>query len=174
MSKGDSEANQPRETVFIGLGSNQQQPLQQLQSALARMALVPDVDLVDLSSYYQTPPVGPQDQPDYVNAVACLETALEPTQLLDQLQKIEHAQGRVRDQRWGPRTLDLDILLFGDRIIADERLTVPHPEMHKRCFVLVPLAELQPDITIPRIGSIGTLLAKLDCRDIRKLSADAE
>ena len=162
------------EDVYIGLGSNQKNPQQQLKSALAAIALVDGIDIVGLSSFYQTRPIGPQDQPDFINAVARLHTELTPLQLLDKIQAIETAQGRVRTQRWGPRTLDLDILLFGDRIIEQERLQVPHVEMHNRCFVLLPLAELQPEITIPRKGTIGTLLSKLDCEGIRKLSPSGE
>ena len=131
------------EQVYIGLGSNLGQPAEQLRQALQAMAQLPHTQLLKTSSLYSSAPLGPADQPRYTNAVALLETALEPLQLLDALQAIEQDHGRVRTgERWGPRTLDLDILLFGNEVIAHERLQVPHYQMHLRPFVLYPLAEL--------------------------------
>ena len=133
------------ERVFIGLGSNLAEPVSQLRGALAALDELPLTHLTAVSSLYASDPLGPPDQPRYVNAVAALDTELAPLQLLDALQAIELAQGRVRkDERWGPRTLDLDILLFGDRLIDEPRLKVPHYHMHARAFVLYPLAELAP------------------------------
>lgn len=133
------------ERVYVGLGSNLAEPLQQLKAALAAIAELPDTRLAATSSFYASDPLGPPEQPRYVNAVAALDTALAPLQLLDALQRIEQEQGRVRKaERWGPRTLDLDILLFGSRLIAEERLCVPHYHMHARAFVLYPLAEIAP------------------------------
>ncbi|HKM36648.1 MAG TPA: 2-amino-4-hydroxy-6-hydroxymethyldihydropteridine diphosphokinase [Thiopseudomonas sp.] len=133
------------EQVFIGLGSNLAEPVQQLDAALKALAQLPHTRLIATSAYYSSAPLGPSDQPRYTNAAAHLETDLAPHALLDQLQAIELNQGRQRKaERWGPRTLDLDILLFGERILDDERLCVPHYHMHARPFVLLPLAELCP------------------------------
>lgn len=133
------------EQVYLGLGSNLASPEQQLDAALSALAQLPQSRLVSCSAYYSSAPLGPTDQPRYSNAVALLETDLAPLQLLDQLQAIELNQGRERKaERWGPRTLDLDILLFGNRLINNERLCVPHYHMHARPFVLLPLAELCP------------------------------
>lgn len=148
--------------VFIGLGANLHQPLQQLQTAVLALCQLPDTQLVAVSSLYGSKPMGPQDQPDYVNAVAQLVTSLSPHQLLDALQHIEQTQGRTRKaERWGPRTLDLDILLFGDLQLNDERLTVPHYGMHLREFVLYPLAEIAAELDVPTHGPLSSLLAKV-------------
>ncbi|WP_341781544.1 2-amino-4-hydroxy-6-hydroxymethyldihydropteridine diphosphokinase [Ectopseudomonas mendocina] len=150
------------ERVYIGLGSNLAEPLQQLRAALSAIARIPQSSLQAQSSFYISDPLGPADQPRYVNAVAALDTALEPWQLLDALQRIEQEQGRVRKaERWGPRTLDLDILLFGERLLDDERLTVPHYHMHARPFVLYPLAELAPELQLPDGRSLSSQLK--DC-----------
>ncbi len=133
------------ERVYIGLGSNLAEPRQQLRSALDALENIPSSRLADVSSLYVSDPLGPPDQPRYYNAVAVLDTSLAPLALLDALQAIEQAQGRERKaERWGPRTLDLDILLFGDRVLAEPRLTVPHYHLHARPFVLYPLAEVAP------------------------------
>ena len=139
------------EQVYIGLGSNLAAPEQQLDAALMALIQLPQTSLVRNSAYYSSAPLGPADQPRYTNAAVLLETSLTAHQLLDQLQSIELNQGRQRKaERWGPRTLDLDILLFGKRIISDERLCVPHYHMHARPFVLLPLAELCPaDFQLP-------------------------
>jgi 2-amino-4-hydroxy-6-hydroxymethyldihydropteridine diphosphokinase len=150
------------ERVYIGLGSNLAEPLQQLRAALSAIARIPQSSLQAQSSFYVSDPLGPADQPRYVNAVAAMDTALEPWQLLDALQRIEQEQGRVRKaERWGPRTLDLDILLFGERLLDDERLTVPHYHMHARPFVLYPLAEIAPELQLPDGRSLSSLLK--DC-----------
>lgn len=147
------------EQVYIGLGSNLSAPEQQLNAALKALAQLPNSRLISCSAYYSSAPLGPSDQPRFTNAVALLETALPPHQLLDHLQRIELKQGRQRQaERWGPRTLDLDILLFGERLIDDARLCVPHYHMHARPFVLQPLAELcAADFQLPD----GRLLADL-------------
>lgn len=138
------------ERVWLALGSNLARPLEQVGSALTALARLPDTRLVACSSFYRSRPLGPQDQPDYLNAVAALETSLTPEQLLDETQAIEREHGRTRKaNRWGPRTLDLDILLFGDRHIVSARLTIPHYDMHNREFMLCPLAELAPDLILP-------------------------
>ena len=133
------------ERVYIGLGSNLAEPRRQLRGALDALTCIRDSQLAAVSSLYLSDPLGPADQPRYNNAVAALDTSLSPLALLDALQAIERAQGRERKaERWGPRTLDLDILLFGNRLISEPRLTVPHYHMHARAFVLYPLAEIAP------------------------------
>lgn len=155
-------------TAYIGLGSNLQAPIVQLESAIHALEKSDAVTHLNCSSFYATKPVGPQDQPDYVNAVAAIETTLDPLQLLDTLQKIELQQGRVREgvKRWGARTLDLDILLYGDEIIDEPRLKVPHVEIQNRAFVLYPLAEIAPGLLLPRLGPIQALLKAVDGNDI--------
>ncbi|MDC9590966.1 2-amino-4-hydroxy-6-hydroxymethyldihydropteridine diphosphokinase [Xenorhabdus sp. XENO-10] len=136
--------------VYIAIGSNLVNPLQQVNNALAALKKIPDTTLVVRSSFYRTKPMGPQDQPDYLNLAVALETQLSPETLLDHTQSIELEQGRVRkDERWGPRTLDLDIMLFGDHIIATERLTIPHYGLKQREFMLYPLAEIAPNLVFP-------------------------
>lgn len=133
------------ERVFIGLGSNLAEPRQQLRGAVDALARIPETRIAAVSSLYISDPLGPPDQPRYHNAVAALDTSLAPLELLDALQSIELAQGRERKaERWGPRTLDLDILLFGERLIDEPRLTVPHYHLHARPFVLYPLADVAP------------------------------
>lgn len=147
------------ERVYIGLGSNLATPLEQLRNALAALAALPQTQLVAQSSFYASDPLGPADQPRYVNAVAALDSELSPLALLDALQTIELEQGRTRKaERWGPRTLDLDILLFGERQLDEPRLTVPHYHMHARAFVLYPLAEIAPDLQLPDGRTLAELL----------------
>ncbi|MDO7898712.1 2-amino-4-hydroxy-6-hydroxymethyldihydropteridine diphosphokinase [Pseudomonas citrulli] len=131
------------ERIYVGLGSNLAQPAEQLRSALQALAQLPGTQLAGVSAFYQSDSLLP-GQPRYTNAVAALDSRLAPLDLLDALQAIETGQGRERLERWGPRTLDLDILLFGDRLIDEPRLKVPHYHMHARAFVLYPLAELAP------------------------------
>ncbi|NDL70944.1 2-amino-4-hydroxy-6-hydroxymethyldihydropteridine diphosphokinase [Vreelandella alkaliphila] len=128
--------------AYIGLGSNLDDPISQIRHALSELGELPLCQLVATSSLYTTRPVGPQDQPDFINAVAALETKLSPLALLDQLQALEQRHRRRRLQHWGPRTLDLDLLLYDQEMIKRPRLQVPHPYMHERAFVLVPLEEL--------------------------------
>ncbi|MDZ4201604.1 MAG: 2-amino-4-hydroxy-6-hydroxymethyldihydropteridine diphosphokinase [Gallionella sp.] len=140
-------------TAFIGLGSNQDEPLDQLQRAFADLDVLPDTRLVARSSLYRSAPVGYLDQPDFVNAVAKVETTLTPQALLQALLRIEQQHGRERTFRNAPRTLDLDVLLYEDWSLHEHGLTVPHPHMHQRAFVLQPLLELVPDCVIPGVGS---------------------
>ncbi|MDY0250159.1 MAG: 2-amino-4-hydroxy-6-hydroxymethyldihydropteridine diphosphokinase [Pseudomonas sp.] len=149
------------EPVYIGLGSNLATPEQHINTALNTLAQLPQTRLISHSAYYSSAPLGPADQPRYMNAVAHLETTLAADELLDHLQAIELSQGRERKaERWGPRTLDLDILLFGERIISNERLCVPHYHMHARPFVLLPLAELCPaDFQLPDGRWLADLLS---------------
>ncbi|MPR03050.1 2-amino-4-hydroxy-6-hydroxymethyldihydropteridine diphosphokinase [Pseudomonas sp. MAFF 212408] len=146
------------ERIYIGMGSNLAAPDQQLRSAIDALALLPGTRLAGVSAFYQSDSLLP-GQPRYTNAVAAVDSRLAPLELLDALQAIENDQGRERLERWGPRTLDLDILLFGDRLINEPRLTVPHYQMHLRAFVLYPLAELAPaDLQLPDGQTLKELL----------------
>ncbi|MGC1330202.1 2-amino-4-hydroxy-6-hydroxymethyldihydropteridine diphosphokinase, partial [Pseudomonas sp.] len=131
------------DVVYIGLGSNLAEPAEQLRQAIDALGQLPSSQGLEVSALYSSESLSP-GQPPYTNAVARFETDLAPLALLDALQAIENGQGRVRAERWGPRTLDLDVLLFGDRVIDEPRLTVPHYQMHVRAFVLYPLAEVAP------------------------------
>lgn len=156
---------------YIGLGSNQAQPVAQLNSAIQAMAKLADGELVRVSSFYRSKPMGPQDQDDYVNAVAELIWHSDAISLLDELQKIEQEQGRVRKaERWGPRTLDLDILLFGDKTISEPRLTVPHYGMQVREFVLYPLYEISGDIKLPQGPWLNELRQQVPQNGLEKLT----
>ena len=146
--------------AYVGLGSNLENPIQQVSDALIELNEIPQTRLLKQSQLYRSDPVGPPGQPDYINAVALLETALEPLDLLDALQSIENAHQRRRIQRWGPRTLDLDLLLYADQQIDLERLQVPHPHMTEREFVLYPLAEIAPEIELPKGIPLQQLLTK--------------
>ena len=159
------------EPVYIGLGSNLAEPQQQLRDALNAVERIASTRLVATSSFYLSDPLGPADQPRYVNAVAALETALTPLQLLDALQSIELAQGRERKaERWGPRSLDLDILLFGDCLIDEPRLQVPHYHLHARAFVLYPLAEVAPsDLRLADGRRLVDLLAACPFEGLQRL-----
>nr|WP_202629979.1 MULTISPECIES: 2-amino-4-hydroxy-6-hydroxymethyldihydropteridine diphosphokinase [Cronobacter] len=154
--------------AFIALGSNLAEPLTQVNNALAALARIPGSRVVATSSFYRTPPLGPQDQPDYLNAAVALETTLSAEALLDNTQRIELEQGRVRKaERWGPRTLDLDIMLFGDATINTERLIVPHYDMKNRAFMLLPLSEIAPALRFPDGERLADVLERLDCSAIR-------
>ena len=157
---------------YIGLGANLTTPMAQLQQAVVALRQLPDSQLVAVSSFYGSKPMGPQDQPDYGNAVAAIDTRLPPEQLLDALQQIEQQQGRVRKaERWGPRTLDLDILLYGDQVIATERLTVPHYGLREREFVLYPLYEIAPTLSLPDGTVLSSLLAQVPVNGLQKLDS---
>ena len=161
----------PETRTYIGLGSNLQEPLKQIQQAFRSLAMLPGSCLVGRSRTYISDPVGPPDQPRFVNAAAALDTRLGPDKLLAALQGIEQRQGRVRSEHWGPRTLDLDLLVYGDRVIDGPHLQVPHPQLHRRAFVLVPLCDLDPTLEIPGRGRADVLLARLDATGVRLLDA---
>jgi 2-amino-4-hydroxy-6-hydroxymethyldihydropteridine diphosphokinase len=145
--------------VYVALGSNLRNPESQLSTAVVALEALPDTRLDRVSGIYRSAAVGPGTQPDYLNAVILLATRLSPTALLDALQQIEQDQGRIRDAHWGPRTLDLDILLYGDLQITSGRLTVPHPRMQQRDFVLYPLREISnTNLVLPDGSDIDTLL----------------
>ena len=161
---------QPAERCYIGLGANLVEPVAQLQAAVTALGQLPETELVQVSRFYSSKPMGPQDQPDYVNAVAALNTRLTPLALLHALQQIELAQGRQRKaERWGPRTLDLDILLFGMQQIDHPELTVPHYGMRVREFVLYPLAELAPDLILPDGVALNSLLQQVPLNGLAPL-----
>ncbi|WP_251975680.1 2-amino-4-hydroxy-6-hydroxymethyldihydropteridine diphosphokinase [Salinicola avicenniae] len=142
-----SEASRPA-LAYIGLGSNLETPREQLRRALRSLDALPLTQCVARSSLYASAPIGPQDQPDFVNAVAAIHTRLSPLALLDQLQALEQRHRRVRRRHWGPRTLDLDLLWYAGLAQYHPRLTLPHPQMPYRRFVLEPLAEIAPDFTL--------------------------
>ena len=149
--------------AYLGLGSNLADPLQQVARALDELLAIPQSQCVARSRLYRSAPIGPHDQPDYINAVAALDTQLDARTLLHHLQHIEQLHGRVRDgERWGPRTLDLDLLLYGDEISSDDELTLPHPRAHERAFVLAPLYAIAPHSMIPGKGKVFDLLER--CR----------
>ncbi|MFO1434897.1 MAG: 2-amino-4-hydroxy-6-hydroxymethyldihydropteridine diphosphokinase [Gammaproteobacteria bacterium] len=158
-------------TAFIGIGSNLQDPKTQVRTALRELDQLPYTRLAAKSSLYRSDPMGPADQPDYINAVAAITTLLSPFALLDALLGIERAHGRIRGAtRWGPRTLDLDILAYGDRAITEPRLTVPHVGIGERAFVLLPLAEIAPAFEVPGKGRVDTLAANCPRTGIHRLN----
>lgn len=157
-------------TAFIGLGSNLANPAEQIRSARTAITQIPGVRELAFSSLYHSPPMGPQDQPDYVNAVMCIVTDLPPIDLLRRLQHIENDHGRVRKaERWGARTLDLDMLIYGDQIIEMPDLIVPHPGFAERAFVLYPLFEIAPQLEVPGKGHIVDLLAQCPMNELKRL-----
>ena len=149
-------------TACVALGSNLDDPRAQIERGFVALAALPHTTLSARSRLYRTKPWGVADQPDFVNAAARLETALAPRVLLDALLAIEAGAGRVRGARNGPRILDLDLLLYGDRIIDEPEFAVPHPRLHERAFVLLPLADVAPDFEIPGHGRVRDLLARVD------------
>lgn len=156
--------------AFVGLGSNLGNPRRQVESALNELAALASTRLVARSSLYRTAPWGVADQPAFVNAVAELESGLAPRELLQALLAIEQRHGRVRDgTRWGPRMLDLDLLACGDVQLAGTGLTLPHPELARRAFVLVPLAEIAPDFFVAGAGRVRDLLAAVDVGEVVRL-----
>lgn len=162
-------------TAFLGLGGNLGEPFETFKRSRKQLLSHPQISLIRSSPVYQTPPLGgPAGQPDYLNAVLMLKTDLEPQTLLAQCQKVEEGEGRVRTERWGARTLDLDLLFFGDQIIREEGLQVPHPRLEERHFVLLPLVALAPELLHPTSGlNMQELLNKLPpAKNIRVLYRD--
>lgn len=156
--------------AFIGIGSNLEHPMDQVRRALSALHQPPDLACVARSSLYETDPVGYLDQPKFINAVARVMTTLSAHELLDRLRGIEARHGRQRDIPDGPRTLDLDLLTFGDQVIRDPRLQVPHPRLHQRAFVLLPLLEIAPGLVIPGAGYAKDCLAAISPQGVVRLS----
>lgn len=155
---------------YIGVGSNLENPMSQVRAALTALRRLPDSTWLACSSLYRTAPVGITDQPEFVNAVAAIETRLAPTTLLQELFAIERGAGRRRGPvQGGPRTLDLDLLLYGDLEMASTDMTIPHPRMHERAFVLVPLFEIAPALWIPGREAVSTLLGKCETQSVARL-----
>ncbi|WP_298444043.1 2-amino-4-hydroxy-6-hydroxymethyldihydropteridine diphosphokinase [uncultured Ferrimonas sp.] len=145
---------------YVALGANLGRPELQLSRAIAALGQLPQTDLVNRSQLYRSPPMAGMEQPDYLNAVACIDTDLAPLALLDALQQIERDNGRERHQHWGARTLDLDLLLYGDQQLELPRLTVPHYGMAERAFVLLPLFEIAPALILPNGQHLASLMAQ--------------
>lgn len=157
--------------AYVALGSNLGDSQQQLADAIHALAGLPHTRLLARSHVYRTPPWGVHDQPDFLNAVVELETSLPPHDLLDAMLEIERAAGRQRDgERWGPRILDLDLLHIAGKTINDERLTLPHPHIAERAFVLLPLNELAPELEIPGQGRVADLLRAVDTQGCEVLA----
>lgn len=149
--------------VYIAVGSNLNDPVAQTKKAIEALKTLPKTQFIAASSLYSSAPMGPEDQPDYINAVVAIETELAPDELLNSTQQIELLHGRVRkEERWGPRTLDLDIILYGNEMIATERLTIPHYGMKEREFVLYPLYEIAPELILPDGTELAALLKSID------------
>jgi len=156
-------------TACVALGANIGEPLRQIEAAFAALAALPGTRVLARSSLYRSAPVGYADQPDFINAVAMIETALAPHALLDALLAIERAHGRVREFPNSPRTLDLDIVLYGDVVLQEPGLTIPHARMLERAFVMLPLAEIAPDAVVPGQGKVSDLARLVDAASVAQL-----
>jgi 2-amino-4-hydroxy-6-hydroxymethyldihydropteridine diphosphokinase len=154
---------------FIGLGSNLNNPIDQVTRAIDELNTIKQCQLINVSSLYSSEPIGPQDQPNFINAVAELATTLPPHSLLDELQSLEQNHQRIRERHWGPRTLDLDLLLYGNEVINTERLNVPHTFMHERNFVLYPLFEISPELEISKNTLLSSLLVACPMGSLTKI-----
>jgi len=166
-----TEGLEPAVRAYIGLGANLGEPGDQLAAALAALASSPGITLVACSAFYRSAPIA-SSGPDYLNAVAALDTTLQPPALLARLQALEAQAGRLRPYLNAPRTLDLDLLLYGTSVIATPELTVPHPRLHLRAFVLLPLAELAPELALPLHGPLAALLPGVAGQAIERLGVD--
>jgi|SRR5574344_13220 2-amino-4-hydroxy-6-hydroxymethyldihydropteridine diphosphokinase len=153
-------------TAIIGLGSNLEDPQNQIKQAIVELSQLSQTCLIKTSSLYSTKPVGPQDQPNFINAVAEIETNLSAHELLDGLQLLEQKHRRIRNRHWGPRTLDLDLLFYGNENISTQRLTVPHPEILNRAFVVIPLLEIFPQFILNNNEKLCNYLKNLPLEDV--------
>ena len=160
-----------RRRVIIALGSNLGNRLENLQGGMDALFDAPGLTFVAVSPVYETVPVGGPEQPDYLNAVLMAETSLPARTVLDRCHGVEAALGRVRNEIWGPRTLDLDLIVYGDEVSADPELTLPHPRAHERAFVLAPWHAIDPDATIPGRGAVADLLAAAGPAGVRRLDS---
>ena len=156
-------------SIFIALGSNLENPKEQVENGILSIKKIDGVKILSKSNLYETPPVGILDQPNFVNAVIKIDSNLSPFALLDILLNIENIAGRIRTNKNGPRTLDLDILLFDNLILNDKNLIIPHPKMHERLFVLMPLKDIDENIVIPNQGSIKHIINKLTSENINRI-----
>lgn len=154
----------------LALGSNQGNRMAILQGAVDALGETDEVEIAALSGVFETEPVGGPQQPDYLNAVVVVLTTLSARELLGRAHEIEQRFGRVRTQRWGPRTLDVDIVVVGDEVVDEEDLVVPHPRSGERAFVLLPWLAADPDAALPGLGPVGALLARLDSTGVRHRS----
>jgi|TARA_B100001093_G_scaffold166086_1_gene158650 2-amino-4-hydroxy-6-hydroxymethyldihydropteridine diphosphokinase len=152
--------------AYISVGSNLNNPYQQVKSAIGKLKIADNIYIETISGWYLSDPVGPKNQSRYVNGVIKISTRLSPNQLLKKLHEIEDAHGRIRNVRWGPRTLDLDILLYGSRMMNTKKLTIPHPEMKIRNFVLTPLADIEPDLVLPDGSILSSLLENNQLKEV--------
>lgn len=159
-------------TAYIALGSNLSDPVRMVKSGFEALARLPQTELLARSSLFRSAAVGYTDQPDFVNAVASIRTALTPRALLDALLAIERAHGRVREFPNAPRTLDLDLLLFGDRVVHEPGLTIPHPRLHERAFVILPLAQIAPLLEVPGRGRASEMMLYVDVRSVVPIEDD--
>jgi 2-amino-4-hydroxy-6-hydroxymethyldihydropteridine diphosphokinase len=166
MSPGDQLPRRRR--VVLALGSNLGDRLENLQGAVDVLSDTPGADFVAVSPVYETAPVGGPQQPDYLNAVIVVDTELPARAILDRAHGVEEAFGRVREEHWGPRTLDVDVIVSGDEVSADPELTLPHPRAHERAFVLAPWHDIDPDAVIPGRGRVADLLAALGLDGVRR------
>jgi 2-amino-4-hydroxy-6-hydroxymethyldihydropteridine diphosphokinase len=155
--------------AVIGLGANLGDPVAQLRAAIAAIGGLPETRVTAVSSFYRTAPVGHLAQPDFVNAAAAIDTGLGPRALLEALQSIEVSAGRVRTFKDAPRTIDLDLLLYGDRVVEEPGLSIPHPRLHERAFALAPLVEIEPAAVVPGRGRAADLLARCAGQTVAKL-----
>jgi 2-amino-4-hydroxy-6-hydroxymethyldihydropteridine diphosphokinase len=162
---------EPAAVAYVGLGSNLEDPLSQIRQALVDLESIPGTRVTARSSFYRTSPVGYLEQPDFINAVACVQTTLKPQALLAALLAIENRHGRRRAMRNAPRTLDLDLLLYGDEARDLDGLSLPHPRLHERAFVLAPLAEIAPGAMVPGRGRVRDLLVRVDCSGVSRIDA---
>jgi 2-amino-4-hydroxy-6-hydroxymethyldihydropteridine diphosphokinase len=156
--------------AYIGVGSNLDNPIARVYQAFEDLKAIPQTECISHSPLYSSKPIGPP-QPNYINSVIALKTQLSPKDLLIALQTIENAHGRRREVRWGPRTLDLDILLYGDLIKADAFLTLPHPRLQERSFVLYPLQDIAPNLMVPGLGNLQTLLRRCPYHGLKRLKS---
>ena len=157
-------------TVYLGLGSNQSDPISQIKNATDLIEKIETSKIIKKSSLYESLPVGYLDQPNFINQVISLQTSLSPAELFERFQQIEFQLKRVKKIVNGPRTIDIDILLFNQEIILTKDLTIPHPRMLDRAFVMIPLLEIEPLIKIPKINNLEEFLGKLDIKNINKLN----
>lgn len=162
------------EIVFLGLGGNLQGPVEQLHIAIQTLTNHPMIEVLQVSPFYASKPLGPKDQPDYVNAVVKIQTALSPHKLLNETQKIEREQGRIKKRHWGERLIDIDILAYGCEVICEVDLQIPHSQIAHRDFVLLPLQALSPNLQLPNLPSLEAMISALETTYVKPLNLSFE